>query len=367
MHTMWPAVIVIGCWLMPAAGSPQTGQPERPVPEVVAELGAATVSIAAGASRSHGFFVAPGLVVTTATSLGGRAVVQLVAGSGRSGLGQVIARDTEANLALLRVHADLTPRAVFDVARRAVGRLPASAFLIRGRDVVDQGVDRVELGRSREVGGVSVVDVTPVPPADAVGAPCVDVDGRLLGMVTSGDSNRPAGQVALMTDRIGALLAEARRAMEAAEAAAVSVEPAAPRVAPRDRGRPPSRAPEEPSVESDTERARREGADAFERVAGTLARQRENVTELQARYDVECVGTYVPLVTIPGVGWPYPVDYVIEKSELPECRALQERADGRFEALRRALADAEEQARRAGVYPGTLRDIKRAYGLDGIR
>lgn len=364
---MWPAVIMVGCWLMPAAGSQQTGQPESPVPEVVADLGAATVSITAGASRSQGFFVAPGLVVTTAASLGGRAVVQLVAGAGRSGLGQVIAKDAETDLAVLRVHSDLTPSAFFDVGGRTIGRLPASAFLVRGGDAVGQRVERVELGRSRDVRGLRVVDVSPVPPADAAGAPCVDVDGRLLGMVTSGDSNQPAGQVALMTDRIGALLAEARRAMEAAEAAAASSSSASATRAARDRARLPSRPPEETSVESDTERARREGADTFERAVSRLADQREDVIKLQARYDVECVGTYVPIVTVFGVGWPYAEGYLIEKSELPECRALQERVDGRAEALRRALADAEEQARRAGVYPGTLRDIKRAYGLDGIR
>lgn len=350
-----------------AGGGVATMGLDEDVPWAVAELSAALASITAGGSRWQGFFVAPGVVVTNASLLAGRAVVQLVAGSGRAGLGQVVATDAELDLAVLRVHADLTPSVVVGIDGRAVGRLPASAFLIRGGDGSTPPAERVQLGVSRDALGIRMVDVSPVPADDSVGAPCVDVEGRLLGVVARGDSSRPV-RLAVLVDRIGALLNEARRVMETAETAvAASSRASSPPRPGRDGARPPSTAGEGADFESDTERARREGAEAFERATSGLARQRDEVVHLQARYDVECVGTYVLVVTIPGVGWPYPGEYLIEKSELPECMALRERVDGRAEAIRRALADAEEQARRAGVYPGTVRDIKRAHGLDAVR
>lgn len=367
MQTRWFALMAAGCWLAPQTASPQAAESERLVPPAVTVLEAAVVSVGTGADRSQGFFVAPGLVVTTTTSLGGRAVVQVMSGSGRSGLGQVVAKDAGADVAMLRVHAGLTPQSVFKIGGRTGGRLPAAGFVVRGGDAADQGVARVQFGRVRESRGIRVAEILPAAAADAAGSPCVDLDGRLLGMVVNDDPTSPTGQLALVTDRIGTLISKAREGVEAAEAAAASGGAVStPREVP-DPGSSRPRPREDADVESDTDRARREGADAFERTARRLALQREGVIELQARYDSECVGTYVPIVTAPGVGWPYPVDYVIEKSELPECKALQQRVDDWSESLRRTLADAEEQARRTGVYPGTVRDIKRAYGLDAVR
>ena len=48
----------------------------------------------------------------------------------------------------------------------------------------------------------------------------------------------------------------------------------------------------------------------------------------------------------------------------PECLNLRGEIQGLRTTVRHGITEAEERARRAGVYPGVLRDIRRAHGMD---
>jgi hypothetical protein len=51
----------------------------------------------------------------------------------------------------------------------------------------------------------------------------------------------------------------------------------------------------------------------------------------------------------------------------PQCRAFKSRMDARLAWIREQLAALDEEARRAGVYPGVVRELRSRYGLEEDR
>jgi hypothetical protein len=53
-----------------------------------------------------------------------------------------------------------------------------------------------------------------------------------------------------------------------------------------------------------------------------------------------------------------------KESAAPDCRAARENIVSAASRIRSAMQQAEESARVTGVAPGTIRDIRRKYGMD---
>ena len=53
----------------------------------------------------------------------------------------------------------------------------------------------------------------------------------------------------------------------------------------------------------------------------------------------------------------------IDNETTPECRMLATGMRLRAQRIARELDQIDEDARRGGIYPGAMRDLKRQYGL----
>lgn len=99
-----------------------------------------------------------------------------------------------------------------------------------------------------------------------------------------------------------------------------------------------------------------------------LASMRTQIADDQKKYDVACRGkvtTARPTVTA-GI----PLDrtffppFEIKNEATPTCRMLVTDIKTRTEHMKRELERIGEDARRRGIYPGVMRDLKRNYGFE---
>ena len=117
----------------------------------------------------------------------------------------------------------------------------------------------------------------------------------------------------------------------------------------------------------DLERVRREGTEEFARAVARLEARREELVRLRSEYQTDCVGRRTRVPSSRGRRSPYLDDEMVDNTQLPACRSLSRRIESRSNTLHKALTEAEEQARRAGVYPGTMREILRVHGFDRLK
>ena len=116
----------------------------------------------------------------------------------------------------------------------------------------------------------------------------------------------------------------------------------------------------------DLERLRREGTKEFARAVAKLEGRREELVRLRGEYQADCVGRRTRVPSSNRRRSPYLDDEMVDNTQLPACRSLARRIERRAHTLQSALAEAEERARRAGVYPGAMREVLRMHGFDRL-
>ena len=122
-----------------------------------------------------------------------------------------------------------------------------------------------------------------------------------------------------------------------------------------------------PPVKSDTDLARERGIEQFEAAVRTLAQAADSIDLQWRRYRAACAGkhTYGTSYGRDWFGvWADPV--VIDNESTPECRGLMSDIVTLAVRVSAGMQGAEENARRAGVYPGSRRDIRRKYSMDWV-
>jgi hypothetical protein len=115
---------------------------------------------------------------------------------------------------------------------------------------------------------------------------------------------------------------------------------------------------------STADEMRQEGVDAYEKVVAALARRGAELDDYWARikrtcsvrtapgYDREWFGLWDSRVTLTDPD--------------PSCGAAFRDLNVLVGEVRAVVTGAQENARRAGVYPGQLRDIRRRYRMDWV-
>jgi hypothetical protein len=117
----------------------------------------------------------------------------------------------------------------------------------------------------------------------------------------------------------------------------------------------------------DVQRAR--AASLFDRRLDSLSAARNAVADEWMKYERACRGK---VTSGRGVGivfqrselvW-FAHAFEIDNETTPECRMLAIGMKTRSQQIARDLEHLDEDARRGGVYPGVMRDLKRRYGFE---
>jgi S1-C subfamily serine protease len=321
-----------------ASAAPTPSTPRLAREDLVAAMLRLVVEIRSARGQGSGFLVAPDLVVTNAHVVGDEASVTVLRADGRSDVGGVTLTARDADLALVRVRATgshgLTLRSVAQV------RVGEEVLAIGAPRGFSQTVTRGIVSAIRRDGPVILVQTDAAVNPGNSGGPLVDADGRVVGVVTLKRQDSEAIGLAVAADHVEALL-QRRPALSVDPRLTAAVRP-------------------EPAGPSTADALRDQGARRFEQVLAALAQHVARLASLEDAYGSNCAsgeamgaGERTGSATRGGAGF-----------EHPQCVSMR----GEIAALRAALtqrvADAEEDARRAGVYPGVIRDLRRRYQVD---
>ncbi len=109
---------------------------------------------------------------------------------------------------------------------------------------------------------------------------------------------------------------------------------------------------------------RQRGADVFEAAVVSLSAQADEADAIWTRYEEACRGQSTGGSVRRGRrGWIISQVF-IDNETTPECLGWRSDIERLSIAVQRGLHQADENARRSGVFPGTRRQIRSRYGLN---
>jgi S1-C subfamily serine protease len=346
--------------LAPGASLPVTASPPAPessassaaptsLEDVIGASLPAVVSIEVGNARGSGFFAAPHLVVTNAHVVAGAVSVTVRLPAGTAVPGRVETSSSEFDLAIVRVDASPPNQPVLPLGSVAAVR-PGQEVVAVGLalGVFQNTVTRGIISAVRRAGQTVLLQTDAAINPGNSGGPLLNRSGQVVGITTlkvTGSADSLGFAVAV--DHARALLAGAPQTDPLP--AATSPAPSAP-LAQAFTGR------------STADEMRQQGVEGYEKTLAALARRGAEIDDYWSRirrscsvrvsagYDREWFGIWDARVTL--------------TDSDPSCAAAFRDVTQLAADVRGALAAAHEAARRTGVYPGTLRDIRRRYRMD---
>jgi len=310
------------------------------------------VSVEAASIAGGGFFAARGLVITNHHVVAGSSRVTVRISSGQTFPAAVSVASNDFDVAILRLDDTSLDNPVLPLGSVDDVRVGQEVVAVGSPLGLDSSVTRGIISALRTVGQVTLVQTDAAINPGNSGGPLLDRTGRVIGINTLKVNGAIAQSIgfAVAIDHAKALL-DGR------------AQPA--------RSAPPSSADRRldsilnPPRKSTQDGLREQGNQEFEAAVRELAGRAREVDSLWNRYQAGCfrVGSYqAPHGRNWFRVWGAPVD--INDDSLGECRALLAEVYRMAEEIKRDMEQAEEQARRAGVYPGVRRDIRRKYGMD---
>jgi hypothetical protein len=121
----------------------------------------------------------------------------------------------------------------------------------------------------------------------------------------------------------------------------------------------------QPAAPTETETAREQAIRGFDAQMAALGRQATQFARMVERFRDRCVSEQVAGAGVRDASWQEAAAYVeMDRAIAVECLGGREQIRSLRSDIASALESAEEQARRDGLYPGVIREIRRRYGLD---
>jgi S1-C subfamily serine protease len=340
---------------LPAAADVRT-QPPVPTPAAPASAGfedvadravRAVVRVEAGGNTGSGFFVAPDTVLTNAHVVPGAWGVTIRRFDGSTRAANVAASSSDIDIAVLRV---LNPD-----ASQPVLPLGSTARVRSGQEVIAVGsplgvlqssVTRGIVSAVRSVGGVTLVQTDAAINPGNSGGPLVTREGDVIGIATMTAASAQGLSFAVGIDHARALLAG---------------------------GQSPAAGPGTPLSNlnsvvneggaSPAESAREQGTLAYDEAMQEMARRADSFDAEWSRFASAC-SAQVAGGTFDRTWFALYEPRTIRMPVSPECEDARVQFRRAADLFRARMAELDDAARRAGVYPGVQREIRSRLRLE---
>ncbi len=342
------AAPIVSATVLPAAAAAAAPPAPSALEDVVSRAIGGVVMVEAAGSRGTGFFVAPDLIVTNEHVVGRDTTVTVRLHDGAARMARVERTMADLDLALLRTAA--VPSApVLALGRADSVRVGQEVIAIGSALGLQSTVTRGILSAKRQSGAVLLLQTDAAINPGNSGGPLLGRDGAVLGVTTLKVGGTAEGLgFAVAADHVRAFIDG--RALATAPASR-GVDAASAVVPPVGRGL---------DVSADGRRAA--GASAFDRDLQQLAQHAAQVDAQWARFDSTCQPEAIrdgdrPWFTLGTRA----SRFAGRDRNCPHWLSDLEMASRTFADAMRAIG---EQARRAGVYPGDQRTLRRQYRLD---
>ena len=341
-----PKIVPIEPSITPAP-SPTTSAaplPVRSIEEIVSRSAPAVVLIRSASATGTGFFVTQDLVLTNAHVVDGQSFVTVRLASGQSLQGRVERSSPDLDLAVVRAAARPDTNQIL--------RLGSATPIRSGQEVIAIGsplglqntVTRGIVSAVRTAGGVELIQTDAAINPGNSGGPLLDRDGRVIGVTTL-------------------------KMMRGAESLgfAVAIAHAVPliegRYVPTGLGTPQAPSLQAAVRGSEVDATRNTAAARYEQAIQAVAQRAAQIDQHWQRFNGNCLVSPMPSDA--------QRDWFVLRDRTPTyktpsswCTSTAEDLQGYVRELGDFIAKAGDEARRAGVYPGTLRDTRRKYRVD---
>lgn len=337
------------------ASHPEQAEEQRSVEDLVARAMDAVVLVETPQSRGTAFYVTPDTLLTNVHVVGHNSSVRLRRADGRPIDARVSTTAAAFDLAILKVAP----------ADRSHTTLPLGSGLNArvGQDVIAIGsalgtlqntVTRGIVSAVRRSGDAVLVQTDAAVNPGNSGGPLLDRRGEVVGITTMGYVDRQGLNFAVAIEHARPLLEGRLTGPLLAGGSATGT-------------LTPSSATEvsglNPAIASDTDQARTAGAQAYDRSLKDASGRADRLDDDWRKYRKTC--GVPPLPTRGSREWFGLLDNrLAAAAAAPAC--LDWFSDIRDEAGRidAAVQQADEHARRADVFPGARRDLRRQHHLD---
>ncbi len=318
--------------------------------DVISAALPAVVAVESAGGRGTGFFVAPTMIVTNAHVVGNDFSVTIRGAAGsRPGRVARVARDLD--LAIVEVDQSAASRVMLPLG--AVARVrPGQEVVAVGSalGMLSNTVTRGIISAVRDVNGITLLQTDAAINPGNSGGPLIDRTGSVVGITTMKVSGQAESLgFALAVDYAQALLegrpTAATRALSPGDALGSAF------------GVP---APDSP------ERLRMEGTATYTRALAIAARVADEIDAFWHRSSAACLAPGEPArgSQAPRAWFAVWERQVKVNSQANGCDEWLSRVMQGAAAIRQEVEQADEAARRAGVYPGDRRDMRRQLRLD---
>jgi S1-C subfamily serine protease len=306
----------------------------------------AVVSIDAGNARGTGFFVRPDIVVTNEHVISGQSSVQLYA-SGAKYTARVVSASVAIDLAVLQVYSPNPQQRVLSLGSTTNVR-PGQEVIAIGNALgaFSNTVTRGIVSAIRKTDSVTLIQTDAAINPGNSGGPLLDRNGTVIGINSMGVSGRSEG--------LGfAIAIEHATQILNGQVASSSRTP----------GQGLNQLLGGPSSEGEALRA--QGASQYEKTVGWAARNGDDLDNNWQKNSKFCVTsaartggdrTWFALYVPNGIQ--------ITQNSTYDCAGWIDNMKGNAKQIKDALDESAEVARRSGVYPGTIRQIRQKYKMD---
>ena len=318
----------------------------RSIEDVVAGAAAAVVGIETTTSRGTGFFATPNLLLTNAHVVGNESSVTVRLADGATTRGRVERVSPDLDLAIVRADADARQAQVLQLGSAGAVRPGQEVIAIGSPLGLQNTVTRGIVSALRTAGGVELIQTDAAINPGNSGGPLLDRDGRVIGVTTLKLSRTTAESLGFAI-----AIAHAVPLLEGRVVATGAGTAAAPSLAVGLAGG------------STADLRRHEGETVFDQNLKMLQQRADQLDSQWRQLRQNC-----PLDGQPGDAQR---DWFVVRDRPPSvsganaaCASALGDLSGYASQLVAAIIQAGEAARRAGVYPGTLREMRRRYRLD---
>jgi S1-C subfamily serine protease len=321
---------------VPASGS---------IEDVVSTALPAVASIDTGTARGSGFFVRPDMVVTNAHVVEGQSSVHLTV-AGKMYTARVLNVSTGYDVALLQVYSPNPSQVVLPLGTAASAR-PGQEVIAIGfaQGVFSNTVTRGIVSAIRQNGNVTLIQTDAAINPGNSGGPLIDHSGQVIGINSMGAAGQGLG-FAIAIDHAKQLLAGQTMPVASSSTPLAGLNQAI-------------------TGQSDSEAARTQSAAELEKVLDWASKNGDQIDSNWDKNAKLCVASS----SAPGASRPWFA--LLESngvrttsSTYYDCASWLNTVKTSAMQIKETMDKAHEAARRQGVFPGTIRDLRRKYRLE---
>jgi hypothetical protein len=329
-----------------AVDTAATTAPPASLEEVVGRVLPAVASIAAGQARGTGFFVRYDQVLTNAHVIDGQSSVKLQVGEATYAA-RVVSVSQGSDLAILQVYNADPKQPILRLGSASTARVGQEVIAVGSAlGVLSNTVTRGIVSAIRDVGTVRLIQTDAAINPGNSGGPLVDRNGVVIGINSLAVAAREGQGIgfAVAIDHATPLL-NGQGANTSAQTPLTALNKAM-------------------GGASEGEDLRARGEQTYTQALAWAAQNSPQLDDYWNKYAPNCVKSSVQNGDRPWFAVFEPNGVSLNVTSNLDCQGWLDNLQSNATQIRNTVDQATEVARRSGVYPGVMRDIRRRQRLD---